>query len=666
MKSSPPSKSASGARNRSVRRRVSKQRSPRDWTLALAVLLFVATVALYYPVHSHPFANFDDGSYVFANPHVQSGLQWDTVKWAFTSIGTVTPDVPDWHPLAWLSHALDTQLFGPDAAGPHDVNLVFHALNVVLLFWVLRRATGAVGRSAMVAALFAVHPINVESVAWISERKNLLSMLFFLLALGAYRWYASTPPSATRRTRVARYVVVAALFALGLMSKPQVITLPFVLLLWDYWPLRRMFPTREVAKQQSSSAELPAKNLSWLILEKLPLLAMSVISAVITVRSQLAIGSIDADKRLSFGIRLGNAIVSYARYLGKAVWPSRLALFYPHPGTSLPMWQVVSALAVLLIITGFVLVARHRRYLLVGWFWFLGTLVPMIGLVQLNKQAMADRYAYLTFVGLFILICWGVADGAAQLGVSPVWMRSASVVTLLVLAAVTYRQLGFWSDNQTLWSHTLEVTRDNYLAEDIVGSALMDQGQPEEALPHFQAAARINPSDPEPPMAIGAYDQQRGNLREAIDQYKKAIALTDGAVAQSRALRATTFARMGSAYRGLGEFEPAKESFHRALEINPNDGSSWIALGIVTQLSGDLPGAVEAYSHGVKLQPTDVGYLLLARALDESGRPDQAEAAKLQGRAVSNNFTRAEATVDAVFASRAGVGSSSGSTGARR
>src|SRR5271165_55118 len=349
--------------------------------LLLGLLLAVATAVVYYPVHTHPFANFDDGPYVYANPHVRAGLSWETVKWAFTSFGSVTPDVPDWHPVTWLSHALDTQIFGVDPAGPHDENLLLHVLNVVLLFWVLQQATGFAGRSAMVAALFALHPINVESVAWIAERKNLLSMTFFLLALGAYRWYASNP-------RAGRYLAVAFLFACGLMAKPQVITLPFVLLLWDYWPLRRMFATGRPAVAETV---MPARSFSWLVLEKLPLIALSAASAVVTIMAQQEAGAMSGPHWQPFPIRIENAVVSYVRYVGKAFWPSHLALVYPHPGSSLPAWQVMTAPLLLLAVSALVVAARHRRrYLLVGWLWFLGTLVPMIGLVQVGVQAMAD------------------------------------------------------------------------------------------------------------------------------------------------------------------------------------------------------------------------------------------------------------------------------------
>jgi protein O-mannosyl-transferase len=644
VKSAPASKRRSRSGDRSAAKQPLSAARRTQWTFWLGLLLVVATVAVYYPVHNHPFANFDDGPYFFANPHVRAGLTWDTVKWAFTSIGSVTPDVPDWHPLAWVAHAADAQMFGyEDPAGPHDVNLFLHVLNVVLLFWILQQATGYVGRSAMVAGLFALHPINVESVAWIAERKNLLSMTFFLLALAAYNWY-------TRKPRAGSYIVVVVFYALGLMAKPQVITLPFVLLLWDYWPLQRMLPAgHDAAHDKPIATNYPARSVSSLIVEKLPLFALTAISAVITMKSQLVVGNIDSDKRMSLAIRVGNAIVSYVRYLGKAFWPSRLALFYPHPGSSLPAWQVLASLVVLVAITGLVIAVSRLRYPLVGWLWFVGTMVPMIGLVQLNHQAMADRYAYIPFIGLFILVVWAVADFAGQRHLSPIGLRGASIAVLLALAIVTYRQIGFWSDNLILWSHALEVTSGNYLAENIVGSTLMDQGHPEEALPHFQAAVQMNPSDPSAYMSIGAYDQQHGQLQQAIEEYQQAIAFSDTAVRRNTWLRSSTFARMGSAYRQLGDYEQARQSFQRALDIDPNDGQVWLALGIVEQLAGKPAEAVQAYTRGVQIQPYDIGYLLLAKALQQTGRTQEAQAATAEAQRLSRNFPGAERSVDALF-----------------
>ena len=643
---------------------------------------------MYWPVHAHPFAELDDGPYVYSNPHIRAGLTWDTVKWAFTSFGSVTPDVPDWHPLAWLSHALDSAMFDPGPAGPHEVNLFLHALNALLLFWILQRATACVGRSAMVAALFALHPINVESVVWISERKNLLSMTFFLLALLAYDWYA-------RRPRVGRYAVIAALFALALMAKPQVVTFPFVLLLWDYWPLGRIAfrhspfdirrngsgkisdeerraqsETRPPGEQRAAKSEQGPffalrqktstdisgewrmangeRRLLWLLLEKLPLFALAAASCVITVKSQLAVGGIN--EQFALGARLENAIVSYARYLAKAVWPSNLAPFYPHPAGSLPAWQVGAALFVLIAVSATAIALRRRRYFLVGWCWFLGTLVPMSGLLQVNRQAMADRYAYLSFIGLFIVASWGISDLAERRHLRPVFLRAAAVGVLAVLAVLTWRQIGYWGDNLVLWQHALEVTPANYLAENIVGSRLMDQGHADEALPHLVAATRMNPSDPSAYMAIGTYDLQHGDAQQAIGQYQRTITLTDSAVQKNRWLRSTAFARMGSAYRQLGEFQQARTSFQKSLEINPQDAQLWLALGIVTAQADDPASAAQAYSQSLKLQPSDIGYLLLARALDATGQSERAQAARTEAQRHSRDFAAAERKVDTIFA----------------
>ena len=389
--------------------------APIHRILLLGLLLAIATAALYYPVSHHPFLNnFDDDDYVTNNVHMKGGLGWDPVSWAFTTF-----DQANWHPLTWLSHALDCQFSGLNPGGHHDTNLLLHVINVVLLFWVLWRATGFSGRSLMVAALFALHPINVESVAWVAERKNLLSMFFFLLAMGAYRWYASRP-------RVGSYTVVALLYALGLMAKPQVVTFPLVLLLWDYWPLQRMFAgAEESSTRKAPEAVIPPKELSWLILEKLPLLALSAISAVVTMIAQRVGGGMNPD--VSLFIRLSNAIVSYLRYVEKTFWPVHLAPMYSHPGSSLTTWQIVAAFSFLVAATGLVIGGRQRRYLVMGWLWFLGTMVPMIGLVQVGRQAMADRYAYLPLLGLFIMICWSAADWAEQRHVPSAWQAGISV-----------------------------------------------------------------------------------------------------------------------------------------------------------------------------------------------------------------------------------------------
>jgi len=408
----------------------------------------------------------------------------------------------------------------------------------------------------MVAALFALHPINVESVVWISERKNVLSMLFFLLALGTYRWYVLRP-------RAGRYTMLALLYALALMAKPQVVTFPFVLLLWDYWPLRRMFAKDEGPSATLTPAVLPARRLSWLVWEKVPLFALSAASAVITVIAQRVGGAMSGSQNTyPFLLRIENAIVSYVRYLGKAIWPSHLAFMYPHSWFA--VWQVCAALLLLLVITALVFAGRRHRYLLVGWLWFVGTMVPMIGLVQVGAQAMADRYAYLPFVGLFIMICWGLADWAQQRHFSTAWLAASSLAVLPAVAAVAHRQIGYWGDNVTLWAHTSQVTRGNWIAEDNWGAALMDQGHIEDAMVHFRLAEAIYPNDPRSYLFLGFCEQKRNHLQQAISQYQKVIDITQNDIWNMAKLRDDAWVNMGYAYRDLGDPVRAAESFAAA------------------------------------------------------------------------------------------------------
>ena len=529
-------------------------RSPTGQKLVLGLLLAVATVVLYYPVNHHQFVNYDDDIYVTNNWHVKYGLSWSGVQWALTA-----QYADNWHPLTWLSHALDCQLFFLNPGRHHATNLLLHAMNAVLLYWVLLRATGFTGRSFMVAALFALHPLNVESVAWVSERKNLLSMLFFLLALAAYRWYAQEP-------RVGRYLTVAFLFALGLMAKPQIITLPFVLLLWDYWPLRRMFAGSDGTA--SPTDVIPAKRLSWLVLEKLPLLLLVAASAAITLHAQR-----EATTPYSFSVRAANAIVSYAWYVRKAFWPSHLALLYPHPSGLPPMWQVMAALLFLFAVTALVVAARRHRYLVTGWLWFLGTLVPMIGLVQVGRQAMADRYAYLPSIGLFLMICWGVAEWTEQLHLRPVWLRVASVAVLLSLAVVAHRQIGYWKDSYALWSRSLQVTSPNHEAENNLGVMLMDDGRLGEALPHLRAAVALNPLSPIDNLNLARCEQRQGNLPQAVEHYQTVIRLTQNDIPNSAKWRYDAFKNLSVAYRDEGDSPRAQQSREEAQNLLREYGS---------------------------------------------------------------------------------------------
>ena len=509
----------------------------------LSVLLVLATVALYYPVHQHPFINYDDNEYVYENPQVLAGLNWATIKWAFT-----TSNAANWHPATWLTHAAACQLFGSNPAGHHDVNVLLHALNVVLLFWVLFRATGFVGRSLMVAALFALHPINVESVAWVAELKTSLSTAFFLLALGAYDWYARSP-------RSSRMAVVSVTFALGLMAKPQIITLPFVLLLWDYWPLQRMALPGAGYVEPAISGQLPPETLRNLINEKRPLFVLAAGSAVLTLHAQQ-----HARIWHPLSARVGNAILSYGLYIKKALWPSDLALLYPHPGSSIHWTWVICSAVILSAITVFVIHNRGRRYLPVGWFWFLVTLVPMLGIVQVGVQAMADRYAYVSFLGLFIMICWGVADAAKRKRFLHVILPIVSIVALLALALVARRQIDYWQAEEGLWRHTLQVTDQNWVAESELGSALAMHGNVPDALPHFHNALGFNPNDVNSNMGLAIYDLQSRNFPEAIRYYQ--LVVKQPFIRKSILQQA--YLGLAKSYNALGDHEDSRESLRRA------------------------------------------------------------------------------------------------------
>jgi protein O-mannosyl-transferase len=510
--------------------------TPR-WMLAvLGVLLVAATIAAYHRVGTLPFIAINDAEYVTQNLRIQQ-FNWDSVVWSFTTFHAA-----NWHPLTWMSHALDYRLFALDAGRHHEMNLLLHVVNACLLFWILWRATARAGCSFMVAALFALHPINVESVAWIAERKNVLSMFFLLLALGAYRWYASRPSTG-------RYGVVTALFVLGLMSKPQVITLPLLLLLWDYWPLERR-----------------ATEWRLLLLEKVPWLFISAASAIITVAAQRTGGAMGGALRsYSLPVRVENAVVSYARYLYNAIWPVRLAFFYPHPAR-FPLREVGLAALVLLAITALVVSLPGRRYLTVGWLWFLGALVPMIGLLQVGGQAMADRYAYLSFVGLFIAFCWGVADWAQEHHLATPWLAGVSVVLLAALMFATERQLSYWSSDVALWSHTVEVTRNNAAAENILGETLQRAGDRAGAIEHFRAAMAGDPLLPYPHYHVGIYDEQQGDPRAALSEFQQVLALTRTDAGVLAPIRADTLLRMASDYEAIGDAAAAQDCVRRALE----------------------------------------------------------------------------------------------------
>jgi hypothetical protein len=507
-----------------------------------SIALMLATVMLYYPVHSYPFCDLDDVGYVYNNPRV-GPLDWPAIKWAFTH-----PFILNYDPLTLIAHSVNVQLFQQDSGAHHEVNVVLHAINAVLVFWVLVLATGFMGRSLMVAALFALHPMNVENVAWISELKTLLSTAFFLLALGAYGWYARNP-------KWQRMMLVTLFFGLGLMAKPQVITLPFVLLLWDYWPLQRFSPGRRKPSGVPRSPETSASpGFVSLLKEKIPLFVVAAVDAALTIIAARKTSTESWPYTLS--IRLGNGILSYGRYLVKALWPAHLALMYPHPGFSLRWSHVAFSFVCLAAITGFVITQRQHRFLVVGWLWFLGTMVPTIGIIQIDLPAMADRYAYVPFIGLFVMACWGAAELAGHWSLPKFVLPVTSCALLLALAATTYRQIGYWRDNIILWTHSVEVTGHNYVAHLRLSDIYREKLQREKALEELYLADRDKPEDLGIELDIAFLEHWRKHLPQAMVYYQKVLANS-----KDDAVKAQVLANMGHIYGDLGDVVRAKECY---------------------------------------------------------------------------------------------------------
>jgi protein O-mannosyl-transferase len=525
--------------------------------VAPAILLALLTLGIYVQILHHPFSNYDDGEYVTDNTDIQRGITPTMLHWAITST-----EHGNWHPLTWLSHAVDWQLFGNNAGGHHFTSLLLHILNAVLLFAFLAQVTGSTGRSLFAAAVFAVHPINVESVAWVAERKNVLCTLFFLLAIMAYARYA-------RRPGVLRYVVVALLFVLALAAKPMVVTFPFVLLLLDYWPLQRIKNWSQPSRV-FPSPQFPAWKLA---LEKLPLLALSIGDCVLTLIAQRKVDAVKSVAKFSLSARLANAVVSYAAYLWKAVWPLRLAVFYPHFAGRLAAWQVVLCGVFLIAVSLWVWRERSRPYLMMGWCWFLGTLVPVIGLVQVGDQGMADRYAYLPLIGIFIAAVWGIADwvhsAKRELRVSA---GIAAAVVLVTFSFLAWRQARTWRSSLDLWSQAVAVDPTNFVAEDVVGSEILlkalNSGMPysDEAQKHFQRALQINPRDSEALLNVGADLQTHGQVQEAIATYKEALGY-----AQDPTIKGRILTDLGSAYERLLDLDTARQYYREALQLGPKN-----------------------------------------------------------------------------------------------
>jgi tetratricopeptide (TPR) repeat protein len=593
--------------------------------LLLCLFLLVAVSSVYWQVGGHDFITFDDPLYVTENEPVQKGLSARGLVWAFT-----TTDAGNWHPLTWLSHMLDCELFGTNPRGHHLHSLLLHAANTLLLFVLLRRMTGALWRSFAAAGLFALHPLHVESVAWVAERKDVLSTLFWMLTLWAYARYAERPA-------VDRYLLTLSFFALGLLAKPMLVTLPFVLLLLDYWPLGRLQPARSAAEDRSQGIDSPSppppvSPIPRLLLEKTPFFVLAAISSLVTFLVQQQSGATRTLERYPLADRLANALVSYVTYGIQMIWPRNLAVFYPHPGGSLAGWQVLAAGILLLGVSILVWsAARRSPHLLVGWLWYLGTLAPVIGVVQVGEQAHADRYTYVPLIGLFIMISWSVPESLVRRRLARIALAVSAAGVLSSLMIVSWLQVRHWRDDTALYEHTLAVTENNYLANNNLGGVLQEgnrleeavrryaeairikphyadahfnmamalarQGRLDEAAGHFSEVARLDPGDADAYRELGNISVRQGRPRDAIEYYSQAARLDPDRVA-------VRF-RLGTLLARQGRTDEAISWLSSALESRPDLAEAHTSLGIILATRGQTEEAIDHFREALRLKPND-------------------------------------------------------------
>jgi protein O-mannosyl-transferase len=603
--------------------------NPKHYTnLILCAALIVVTLAVYWPVRNHEFIDLDDDAYIVSNPNVKSGLSWQGVKWAFT-----TGHAANWHPVTWLSHQFDCQFFDLKPAAHHLINLLFHIINTILVFLVFNRMTKGVWQSAFIAGLFALHPLHVESVAWVAERKDMLSTMFWLLTMFAYVRYAE-------RNSISRYFIALVLFILGLMSKPMLVTLPIVLLLLDYWPLERL--------QKSKS------SIFSLIIEKIPFFVLSIISSVITFMVQQH--SQATSVILPLEVCLANAINSYAVYIGKMIWPIHLAVLYPHIYGFIPVFKII-VFAVMLIVATIVLIyyGRRHKYLIVGWFWYIVTLVPVIGIIQVGSQAMADRYTYIPLTGIFLIIAFGASELLQNIPVKKYIFTALAIIVLLGCVTTTSKQLKYWQDDYPLYDHALTVIEQTYLTQDnvselgprrhtsealryvpnspvlhtIFGTTLLELNRLDEAIDNFKFAIELDPNYLTPYYNMAIALGQKGDVNGAIEQYKSIIRLKPdfvdaysftgellyqkGQFAESIEYleKAIQFApdniplhnRLMTAYASIGKIDEAIEHCRIVLKANPNDAEMLTNLGILLQVQGRVDEAIESYRKALQINP---------------------------------------------------------------
>jgi len=549
--------------------------------LCLSILIAVLTLAIYWQVLDYGFINFDDPTYVIENNHIRDGLTIEGIKWAFTSFYA-----SNWHPLTWLSHMLDIEFHGMNPGKHHLSNITIHTLNAVLLFILLERMTGMLWRSAMVAALFALHPLHVESVAWISERKDVLSTFFGILTLSAYVWY-------TRMPGLKRYSLMAVLFICSVMSKPMMVTLPFLMLVLDFWPLKRI----DVMKRESGYKPVmrTLHNLLLLLREKIILFAVALISGIVTVCAQHSGGAVQSVVLLNLGDRMMNAAVSYCTYIWKMVWPTGLAVYYPYP-SAFVFSHVVLCMALIVVVTIAIIAFMDKRpYLASGWFWYMVTLLPVIGIIQVGGQSMADRYTYVPSIGIFIMAVWGVSDALEKCRYRKVILAGFSALVIGASSLLTFVQAGYWRDSIILFSHALEVTHENDLAHFNLGHALEDSGNTQEAEIHYREAVLLKAHDAAYHTALGSILAETGRTDEAVAHLTKALQI-EPALIEARV-------NLGNIMLLRGNTEGSIQEYSKALKADPMNAETLNNLGVAYVRKGQLLDAIKCFQQAIHIRP---------------------------------------------------------------
>ena len=565
-------------KNRTSIDRIDRFKTGMD--ICICLFLVVATFAAYWQINTHDFIGYDDDKYLTQNRYVNQGMSKESIVWAFKST-----HASNWHPLTWLSHMLDVELFGMNPGAHHLTNLLFHILNTLLLFILFRRMSAHVWQSGMVALLFALHPLHVESVAWLAERKDVVSAFFWMLTMWSYVRF-------TQRPGMTRYLAVIVFFALGLMAKPMVVTLPLVLLLLDYWPLNRILAGKTNNQTGKPKAGIP---LLRLVYEKIPMFVLAGISCVVTFLAQKkgeALGLWEVHPPM---MRVANALVSYLKYIQKMFWPDQMAVLYPYPKI-IAGWQLLAAFVVLGCVT--FLTIRYRKRLpwfFVGWFWYVGTLVPVIGLVQVGVQGMADRYTYLPLVGLFVIISWGTVHMIGNWRFKKLTLSVFTTALCILLITNARAQVGYWKNSFSLFEHTLEVTEGNYVIHNNLGFELALKGRMDEAIMHYRAALRINPGFELAHINLGSALFSQGEVEKSLAYYQ--------AILNQKPRFAGVHHNLGILLLRVGRIDEAVEHFQAALRIRPNYAEVYNSLGAALVSQGKIIEAMANFKQAIRINP---------------------------------------------------------------